>query len=331
MIKRPKVSVIVPVYNVEKYIERCARTLFEQTIRDIEYIFVDDCSLDKSILILKDILKEYPERRDQVKIISHTPNKGLAYTRQEGIDNANGEYIIHCDSDDWVEPDMYESMYDMAVKNKANIVCCNYIAEFNNYHKKVKYTYLIETEQILLDSIPTTLNSAVWNKLISKELYSINNLRWFEGVNMQEDLGITLRLRVQSSKTIILPRYLYHYNRQNEGSMATKPKLIYVDEQIQCAKLLEKWMVTHYDNKYNVLIDKIKFWAKSGLFIHSGIQDISRWENTFPETNTNVWKYKEMPLYNRIPMWMALHGFIYIGKVIIYLKTKISTAILSIY
>lgn len=115
VVERPKVSVIIPVYGVERYIEQCARSLFSQTMRDgIEYIFVDDCSPDKSIEILEDILREYPHREPQVKIIRHTENQGIGGTRRTGVKNATGEYIIHCDSDDWVEPDMYEMLYGKA-------------------------------------------------------------------------------------------------------------------------------------------------------------------------------------------------------------------------
>ena len=243
----PKVSVIIPVYNVEKYIERCARSLLEQSLKDIEYIFVDDCSPDNSITMLENLLKEYPERQPLVKILFHEPNRGLAYTRQEGVDAAKGEYIIHCDSDDWVEPEMYETMYNIAIKQNADIVCCNYFEEYNHWHKRVEYSYLYETPEILLASIPTTLNSAVWNKLIRRTLYIANNIRWFEGINMQEDLGITLRLRVLSLKTIVVPYAFYHYNRQNLFSMAMKPKLNYIEEQILCAKLLEQWMLFHFN------------------------------------------------------------------------------------
>ena len=105
--EQPKVSVVIPVYGVEKYIERCARSLFEQTMQEgIEYIFVDDCSPDRSIEILEKVLKEYPHREPQVKIIQHSKNQGIFYTRNTGVENATGEYIIHCDSDDWVEPDI---------------------------------------------------------------------------------------------------------------------------------------------------------------------------------------------------------------------------------
>ena len=320
----PKVSVIIPVYNVEKYIERCARSLLEQSLKDIEYIFVDDCSPDNSITMLENLLKEYPERQPLVKILFHEPNRGLAYTRQEGVDAAKGEYIIHCDSDDWVEPEMYETMYNIAIKQNADIVCCNYFEEYNHWHKRVEYSYLYETPEILLASIPTTLNSAVWNKLIRRTLYIANNIRWFEGINMQEDLGITLRLRVLSLKTIVVPYAFYHYNRQNLFSMAMKPKLNYIEEQILCAKLLEQWMLFHFNDRYKYLVDKIKFWAKSGLFIHSGIQDIKRWKSTFPETNINIWRYKQMPLYNRLPMWLALHGFCSLAKMIVYIKNKLA-------
>lgn len=98
-----KVSVIIPVYNVEKYIEHCARSLMEQTLMDIEYIFVDDCTPDHSMEILQRVLTDYPERLESIRIIHHTQNSGLATVRNTGLQIAQGEYIIHCDSDDWVE------------------------------------------------------------------------------------------------------------------------------------------------------------------------------------------------------------------------------------
>ena len=96
----PKVSVVIPVYGVEKYIERCARTLFEQTIDDIEYIFVNDCTKDRSIEILEQVIKDYPQRKGQIRIENMLTNSGQAAVRRCGIELATGEYIIHCDSDD---------------------------------------------------------------------------------------------------------------------------------------------------------------------------------------------------------------------------------------
>ena len=104
-IKKPKVSVIVPIYNRENVIEPCARSLFEQSLNDIEYIYVDDGSKDRSVEVLKNILDNYPKRKTWVKIICQPDNKGVAVARRIGIEHATGEYIIHCDTDDWVDID----------------------------------------------------------------------------------------------------------------------------------------------------------------------------------------------------------------------------------
>ena len=122
-----KVSVCVPIYGVEKYIEQCVRSLMEQTMTDgIEFIFVNDCTKDKSMSILNQVLEEYPHRIDQVKIIEHEVNKGLPSARNTALNEAKGEYIVHCDSDDWVEPTMYESMYNKAKISNADIIGCGF-------------------------------------------------------------------------------------------------------------------------------------------------------------------------------------------------------------
>ena len=122
----PKVSIIIPVYGVEKYIERCARSLFEQTLDDIEYLFIDDSTPDRSIDILKRVLENYPHRKSQVNIHRMEQNSGQAIVRNWGMQNATGEYVIHCDSDDWVDTDMYRAMYEEAKDKNADVVVCDY-------------------------------------------------------------------------------------------------------------------------------------------------------------------------------------------------------------
>ena len=135
----PKVSIIVPVYGVEKYIERCARSLFEQTLDDIEYLFIDDCTPDKSIEILKNVLKDYPQRKDQVIIHRMEKNSGQAAVRKWGMIKATGDYTIHCDSDDWVDVTMYEKMYNKAIEEKSDLVICDFYRSnsINNTEIKV--------------------------------------------------------------------------------------------------------------------------------------------------------------------------------------------------
>lgn len=121
-----KVSVLVPVYGVEKYIERCARSLFEQTLDDIEFIFVDDCTPDRSIEILESVIEKYrlrfAEKKYDVKIVRMLTNSGQAAVRQHGIQLATGDYITFCDSDDIMPEDAVESLYNLAVESDADIV-----------------------------------------------------------------------------------------------------------------------------------------------------------------------------------------------------------------
>ena len=100
-----QVSVLVPVYRVDRFIERCARSLFEQTYDNLEYIFVDDCSTDNSIAILRRVMEDYPERKGQVRIIRPERNRGLAAARNTALDAANGLFVTHVDSDDYLDRD----------------------------------------------------------------------------------------------------------------------------------------------------------------------------------------------------------------------------------
>ncbi len=139
----PKVSVIIPVYKAEQYIEKCARSLFEQTLDDIEFIFIDDCTPDNSIDILKCLIRDYPHRKSQVKIIHNEENKGISTTRNIGLNNSTGEYIIHCDSDDWIDDDLYEKLYLKAIEEKSDIVLCDFIREESG-NLKIRKEFLNE-------------------------------------------------------------------------------------------------------------------------------------------------------------------------------------------
>mgnify|MGYP000631676954 FL=1 len=209
----PKVSVIIPVYGVEKYIERCARSLFEQTLDCIEYIFVDDCSPDKSIEILERIIEEYRPRfageRKVVQIERMLTNSGLAAVRKHGIQFSTGDYVIHCDSDDWVDTDMYRLMYEEAKHNDADIVMCGYkvtdgMRIFNEcYHQQTNKTKI-------LSSILTMHESwSVWNKMCKRSLY--DNDIVYPTLAMGEDMVLTTQLVLSAQRIAVVNKALYNY------------------------------------------------------------------------------------------------------------------------
>lgn len=173
----PKVSVIIPVYKAEVFIEKCCRTLFNQTLEDIEYVFVNDCSPDDSIQIIQRTLSEFPHRNSQVKIYSNPENLGVKKTREKGIALATGEYLIHCDSDDWIDLNMYETMYHTAKKDNADLVICGYTIEYRNKQTKVDYPVPFEKNDNLNIEL-SPIYGSLCNKLAKRSMIKEKNIHF---------------------------------------------------------------------------------------------------------------------------------------------------------
>lgn len=299
-----KVSVIIPIYNVSAYIERCARSLLGQTLNSIQYIFVDDATPDDSMDILSRILEDYPNRKEDVLILHNEVNKGLAATRFVGFDRAEGEYIYHCDSDDWVELDMLEEMFTVAKDSDADIVCCEGWKENANGHTLYQYDYDEETlENGLLAQKMSEIYTAVWNKLIRKTLYTQHHIRNYEGINMNEDTALTVRLRYFSHKTVVLHRAFYHYNRMNMGAMTKVVKESSIREQIELAALLELFFKNEGEATcFAHLINWLKFNSKQA-YVRS-LHRLNEWRAIYPESHKDILNFKSLTLKGKIKWWI---------------------------
>lgn len=207
----PRVSIAVPVYGVEQYIERCARSLFEQTYPNIEYVFVNDYSHDNSLEILMQVADNYPERKKDVKIVHHEMNMGLASTRNDAIDNCTSVFITHVDSDDWIEPEMVSLMVKKQKETNADIV---WGAAFRNGNEKEK-RYLLpeikEKEALLEYMLSHSFHHEIWAKLIRKSLYSNNNIKVEHGCNCCEDWQVLPRLLYFAKNIAFVDNLIYHY------------------------------------------------------------------------------------------------------------------------
>lgn len=213
------VSVLIPVYGVEKYIERCARSLFEQTLADgIEFIFINDCTPDRSIDILNQVLGRYPHRKHQTRIIRHEQNRGLAACRNTGMAAARGEYVIHCDSDDWVAPDMYRKLLDKAREEQVDIVVCDFYSAFPKRELAIRQSPLDSAFDFRCRLLECKLHNAVWNKLVRRNLYARLDFLWTPGLNMWEDVSVINRLAYHASKVAFVNEPLYYYNQTNVAS-----------------------------------------------------------------------------------------------------------------
>lgn len=208
----PKVSVIVPVYNVEKYIEKCLNTLVNQTLQDIEIIVVNDGATDNSEKIIKEFLEKYPEKIVYLK----KENGGLSDARNFGIPYAKGEYIAFVDSDDYVETFMYKEMYEIAKKENSDMVECDFIWEYPNKSR-------IDTGEIYNNKKEMAQNVRVvaWNKLIKKSILDETKIEFPKGYRY-EDLEFTYKLIPYLEKVSFLKKPCVHYIQRDNSISNTQ-------------------------------------------------------------------------------------------------------------
>lgn len=228
----PFVSVIVPVYKVERFIERCARSLFSQTFENVEFVFVDDCTPDTSIDILNRVLDEFPSRSSQVTVLHNEVNKGLPFSRRRGAEIASGDYIIHCDSDDWVEPEMCEKLWNTAVQQEADLVLCGYFIEQDE--KQLKRIINADSKRDLMSGLLSgAIPGYTWNKLVKRDIY--RRLSIFPKDNMWEDKVLSVQEFFYCNHAVIIEDPLYHYRLNSEGislSRQVAPKVSQLEASV---------------------------------------------------------------------------------------------------
>ena len=208
----PKVSVIVPVYNVEKYIEKCLNTLVNQTLEDIEIIIVNDGSKDKSEDIIKDFMKKYPK-----KIVYLTKeNGGLSDARNFGIPYAKGEYVAFLDSDDYVELYTYKEMYEIAKKENSDMVECDFIWEYPD-KGRVDIGDLYDGKHEMAERVRVV----AWNKLIRRTILEETKIEFPKGYRY-EDLEFTYKLIPYLNKVSFLKKPCIHYIQRNNSISNTQ-------------------------------------------------------------------------------------------------------------
>ena len=315
----PKVSIIIAIYNCEKYIEECARSLFEQTLDCIEYIFVNDATPDDSIIILNSIIEEFPARKPYIKIINLEKNSGVSNARNIGIHNAIGEYVIHADSDDWVDKDMFERIYHKAKETDADIVGCNFRHEFSD----IQYDFHQQYGDTMEENISRLINGRIFPSLCTsltrRSLIVDNSISFPEGLNMGEDLFFNLQLYLHAKKIVSMDWAPYHYRHTDNSSCVQRTRKS-IDSDIAIAGKIEKLM---RDQKmYEIYANDIeyrKFFSKLPL-----IKDLrneilyKEWLSIYPETNKKIWKYEQIDWKHKIELWLAAKGLLSVARAFHY-------------
>jgi len=243
------ISVIVPIYGVEKYIERCGRSLFEQTMKDgIEFIFVDDATPDRSIKILRNIITEYPDRKDQIKIITHNQNQGLAMARKTGIQHAEGEYIFHCDSDDWIESNALQNLcHFVTIDPEIDIVSGRTRSVYPKCQTILPWSQTEDPHLVAQKMLSRSVPHNIWNKLIRKKLYEGLDI---PKIDNGEDYITTPRLYQRAKKIKNYTEVTYNYEHRIEGSFFSNASF---HKNIKDLNAAVAYLLKYYGNDPNMM------------------------------------------------------------------------------
>ena len=288
-----KISIIIPIYKCEKYIERCTRSLMEQTIQnDIEFIFINDCTPDKSMSILYSIISEYPHRSTQIRILENKRNLGIFQTRKIAVHAAIGNYIAWCDSDDWIEKDAIEKMYRATNNEEIDIVISNFIMHYKNYEKRIIMKNTETPQECIYNMwkgyyLPGSLCQQLHKKkLITKVIDNLIN------TNYGEDIYTTILMLYYAKNIAYTNDCYYHYDKTNELSLLHNTNYSYNSWLLQKQNIDIITKILYSNNgykKYHVAVNALKYSTKTHF--KSAFRNIYEFYHTYSEC------YKDYNIY----------------------------------
>lgn len=316
--KEYKISVLVPVYGVELYIERCARSLFGQTMDEVEYIFVDDKTKDKSIEILKSVLREFPQRTADVRIISHEQNKGLSEARNTALKASHGQYIMHVDSDDYLDLDALAKMYKLAIQQSADIVIADIMEVYGTKMSFHPLSYSADKEKYLSLLLCQKANVSIVGKLIKRSLLIDNDLFSISKISIGEDYVLYPRI-VYYASHICKIDYVAYFYVQNGNSLTHKFKQKYLDDLFQAENILLDFFLKHKAVHDEILLKSMAFNKINMYYITP--MNYYKYINAYYKDL----KYKSLsiPLYVKLILFLSAYDYSICIYVICYIRNLI--------
>lgn len=316
---KPLVSLCVPIYGVELYIEQCCRSLFEQTYLNIEYIFVDDCTKDKSIEILQRVLGNYPQRVNAVKIIRHERNKGLSGARNTAIGAVTGEYLMHIDSDDYLDLNVVETLVKKMQVEKADVVLYDMRYVYSDKQYLVHQHFPETKEECVKDVLTFKISACVWGGLYATRLFKDTGVKFIEGLNFGEDYVVKPRILYYARKIVHCSGCYYNYVQYNASSYTLSYKSKNIDDLIRAVSILDIFFKKQkdYDIYQNTLL-LAHLQVKIKLLIDICMHRKVLW-NRVPMISdlykNKVDNYGEIRVSHRIILWLAnckLYNVLYV-------------------
>ncbi len=315
-----KVSILVPFYNVEKYVGRCVESLFTQTYKNIEYIFVNDCTPDKSMEIINAMIEKYGVA-SQCKMIVHNHNQGISASRNDCLDNMSGDYFLFIDSDDYVDKDMVELLVLAAKKENADISGCGYIEEYVDHSVEHPQKYSNNHNEMMRAITLLTIKGVMWKLLVRSTIVTEHRdeVRFILDRNMVDDYLFCCQIFYYAKRFACVDRCLYHWIQYNPNNY-THTTIFAVESQASAIRKAEEF----YREKkvYNVVSEELlkrKFISKLPLLFDFSCFDVRRWRSLFPESNS-IWKVMDFSKSNTYLFRLALSPFYWLLYIRQWLK-----------
>ena len=304
--KGNSISVIVPVYNTEKYLRRCVDSILAQTFTDFELLLINDGSTDSSGAICD----EYAQKDSRVRVF-HKENGGVSSARNLGLDNAKGEYIAFVDSDDYIDNRMYECLYNKAIEDDSDIVYSDIRLIFGENSKYYKMAKFSDEKNAMMKNYITHVWTVIWNMIVKKEIYSNNALYFPQGVSYCEDFWLSVRLMHYAKKISHIDEAFYNYYLDNGNScIHNLNKRTEREEQTAYLETIdffkEKGLLNEYEKELSWRVLK----SKQELVLDSNRHN--EFLQMFPVSHKYIMSCPYINKKLKIMMWLLTHklGFI---------------------
>ena len=306
MSKSIRVTILMPIYKVEQYLEKTLSSVFTQTYSNIDFVFVNDCSPDNSLKVLTETIEKFDISPERYVIVNHQENEGIAVSRSDCIKNATGDYVYFVDSDDWVEPDAVEQMVAASRAGTVDIVGCDYAKDFLSGKVTIHHeNYSSSCRENMLKCLNYDIGTVLWKILIKRSLF--DNITITPHIDIVEDYIISVKLYHFAQSFVSIPRAFYHYVQYNQARVSLQT-LWSVKMHIEGVKEVEAFCREKnlYDEYVEQQLDLRKFNIKSN-FLTKQLLDYEAYKNTFPESN-HVWRKIGYKRKEQLKFWLAEHN-----------------------
>ena len=309
-----QVSILMPVYKVEQYIEKTLDSIFTQTYPYLDYVFVNDCSPDNSLQVLEDTIKKHNIEADRYAIINHVQNEGIAVSRADCLVNAKGDYVFFVDSDDWIEKDATEQMVKATNGGTVDIVGCDFMKDFLSGKTTCHHENYADTcRENMMRCLNYDIATVLWKLLIRRSLFEHFTIT--PHVDIVEDYIMSVKLYYYAKSFVALPQAFYHYVQYNQARVSLQT-LWSVTMHIKGVEegeafLREKGL---YDMQAEHKLMLRKFNIKSN-FLTKHLLDYRAYKSTFPEAD-HIWREMGYTQKERLKFWLAEHHLFLLLKLL---------------